>query len=69
MNGLETALIPLITQDHVTSQFTVRKDLLTNQNVKVIDILMKDQDKKNKSLFDFTNPTLKTILSRFSRTS
>ena len=67
INGLEDALTPLITQDHVTKHFNVRKDLLTNQNVRIIDILMKDHAKKKTSIFDVNNPTLKTILKRFSR--
>ena len=69
ISGLETALVPLITQDHVNHRFKIRDDLLTNRNVIVIDILMKDLDKKKKSLFDFSNTTLKMILRKFSKTS
>ena len=68
-SGLESALIPLITQDHVNSRFVIREDLLTNRNVVVIDILMKDLDKKKTSLFHRSNPILKTILRKFSKTS
>ena len=58
IHGLETALTPLKTQDHGTKHFNVRKDPLTNQNVRTIDILMKDYAKKKTSIFDINNPTL-----------
>ena len=67
IHGLKNALNPLITQDQITKRFEVRKDLLTHQNVKIIDILMKDHAKKKTSIFDINNPTLKTILKRFNR--
>ena len=64
--GLESALIPLIAQDHVNTRFVIREDLLTNRNVDVIDILMKDYlDKRKPSLFNRANPILKTILKKF----
>ena len=64
---LKKALNPLITQDPITKHFEVRKDLLTNQNVKIIDILMKEHTKNKVPIFDINNPTLKTILKRFNR--
>ena len=65
--GLEKALNPLIFQDPITKRFKVRKDLLTNQNVRVIDILMVEHAKKKENIFDINNPILKTILKRVTR--
>ena len=65
--GLEKALNPLIFQDPITKRFEIRKDLLTNQNVKIIDTLMNEHAKKKGSIFDINNPVLKTILKRFTR--
>ena len=67
IKGLEEVLTPLISQDHVTKHFNVRIDLLTNQNVRIIDILRKDHASKKTSIFDVNNPILKTILKRFVR--
>ena len=64
-SGLESSLTPLLTQDHVTSKFKLREDLLTNRNLTAIELLMKDMDKKKTSLFTRKNPILKTILQKF----
>ena len=67
IQGLEKSLNQLIFLDPTTRNYEVNRDLLTNDNVWVINTFMLEHSKKKGSVFTMDNPILKTLFKRMTR--